>query len=237
MSSRFIIRWFSGRVTPCSAPITAVCRLRRSTLRSARPLAMRIGIRIVVQEDEDAVGVAEEPLILLNLEPGEGAAELGEERTAEELRQGEVIQLGKLRLELVFALARVRDADAEHVDERPAGVADRFENLAQALPAVVLDDDAGAGREVGLEIGVGAPEVAGGDVQTAVVQAARERLAFDQELDFEAGQQDLVEHPDRQLRLADRETPHSVLAPRCRTLDIGDKRPLYAYRLAVVGGG
>ena len=95
-------------------------------------------------------------------------------------------------------------------------------------PAVVLDDDAGAGGEIGLEVGIGAVEVAARDVQAAVVQAARERLALDEELDFEAGQQDLVEHPDGQLGLADGEAPHSVLVPRTGTLDIGDKRSLYA---------
>ena len=66
----------------------------------------RIGIGVVVQEDEDAVGVAEEALVLLNLEAGQGAAELGEQRTAEQLRQRQVVQLGKLRLQLLFALAR-----------------------------------------------------------------------------------------------------------------------------------
>ena len=179
-----------------------------------QPAGERIGIGIVVQEDEDAVGVAEEPLILLDLETGEGAAELGEKRAAEELREGEVVEFGELGLELFLALARMRDADAEDVHQRPAGVPDGLEDLAEALPAVVLDHHARAGREVGLQIGVGALEVAAGDVQTTVVQAARERLAFDQELDFEAGQQDLVEHPDRQLRLAGGETPHSVLVPR-----------------------
>ncbi len=39
----FTIRWFSGRVTPCTAPITAVCLVRRSTVRSASPLAMASG--------------------------------------------------------------------------------------------------------------------------------------------------------------------------------------------------
>ena len=40
-------------------------------------------------------------------------------------------------------------------------------------PAVVFDDDAGAGGEVGLEVGVGAAGVAGGDVQPAVVEPLR----------------------------------------------------------------
>ena len=111
----------------------------------------RVGIRIVVQEDEDAVGVAEEALILLDLEAGEGAAELGEQRPAEQLRERQVVQLGELRLELLLALARVRGADAQHVDQRAAGVPDGFEDLLEAAAAVVFDDDAGAGREVGLE--------------------------------------------------------------------------------------
>ena len=98
------------------------------------------------------------------------------------------------------------------------------------MPAVVFDDDAGAGREVGLEIGVGAAGVAGGDVQPAVVQPARERLAFDQELDFEAGQQDLVEHPDGQLRLADGETPHSR-ARACRMENPRHRRQTLIIRL------
>ena len=45
-------------------------------------------------------------------------------------------------------------------------------------------------------------------LQPAVVEPAGERLALDDELDFEAGQQDLVEHPDDQLGLTDGETPH-----------------------------
>ena len=77
------------------------------------------------------------------------------------------------------------------------------------MPAV-FDDDAGAGGDVGLEIGVGPARVAGGDVQTGVVQPAGERLALDEKFDFEAGQQDFVEHPDDQLGLADGETPHSI---------------------------
>ena len=59
------------------------------------------------------------------------------------------------------------------------------------------------GREVGLEVGVGAPRVAGDHVDAGVVQPPRGRLALDDELDVEAGQQDLVEHPDDQLVLAD----------------------------------
>ena len=176
MSSRFIIRWFSGRVTPCSAAITAVCLVAAQHGAQRQAAGHRVGIRIVVQEDEDAVGVAEEALILLDLEAGERAAELGEQRPAEQLRERQVVQLRELRLQLLFALSRVRGADAEHVDQRAAGVPDRLENLLEALAAVVFDDDAGAGREVGFDVGIGAPQVAGGDVQPAVVEASCDGL-------------------------------------------------------------
>ena len=59
------------------------------------------------------------------------------------------------------------------------------------------------GAEVGLEVGVGAPGVAGDDRDAGVVEAPRERPAFDDELDLEAGQQDFVEHPDDQFVLTD----------------------------------
>jgi hypothetical protein len=55
--------------------------------------------------------------------------------------------------------------------------------------------------------------VAGGDGQPGIVQPARDRLALDDEFHFEAGQQDLIEHPDDQFVLTDGETPHRVNSP------------------------
>ena len=106
-------------------------------------------------------------------------------------------------MELLGPLAARRRADAEHVDERAARVADGLEDLLQAAASVVFDDDAGARAEVGLEVGVGAARIAGDDVDAGVVESPRERPVFDDELDFEAGQQDLVEHPDDQFVLTD----------------------------------
>jgi len=64
------------------------------------------------------------------------------------------------------------------------------------------------------------PEVARRDVESVVVELARERLALHEKFDFEAGQQDLVEHPDGQLGLADRQAPHASRPPPGSTLDI-----------------
>ena len=203
MSSRFAIRRFSG-------PRHALHRADdRRRLRAAQDVPQReaarhrVRIRIVVQHDQDALGVAEVALVLLHARPRQRARELGEQRPAEELRHREIRDVRKLAAQLVGALGGRGRPDAEHVDERAAGVADRFENLLQAAAAVVFDDDAGAGAEVGFEVGVGAPGIAGRDVDAGVVEAPRRRTAFDDELDLEAGQQDLVEHPDDQFVLTD----------------------------------
>ena len=71
------------------------------------------------------------------------------------------------------------------------------------MMAVVFDDDAGAGAEVGFEVGVGPPGIAGHDVDAGVVEATGHRTAFNDEFDLVARQQDFVEHPDDQLVLAD----------------------------------
>ena len=106
-------------------------------------------------------------------------------------------------MKLLLPPRRRRRADAEHVDQRPAGVANRFEDFPGTAPPVVFDDDAGAGTEVGLDERVGAAGIAGDDVHAGVVETAGERPVFDDELDLEAGRQDFVQHPDDQLVLTD----------------------------------
>ena len=49
-----------------------------------------------------------------------------------------------------------------------------------------LDDDAGGGGEIGLDVGVGAFQVAGGDRQAGIVQLAGERFALDEEINLDA---------------------------------------------------
>jgi len=165
-----------------------------------------------VQQDDDAVGVAEEALVLLHAQPREGAAELGEQRAAEEFRQREIVEFGKLCLEVVFALARIRGADAQNVNQRASRIPDGLENLLEAAAAIVFDHDARPRRQVGFEVGVGAPKVSGDDLHAPVVQTPGNRFALDEEFNLETGQQDLVEHPDGQLGLADGETPHGSFA-------------------------
>ena len=76
------------------------------------------------------------------------------------------------------ALLHVGEAGAEHVDERAAGAAHRVEHLAQALAAVVLDDDRHDGRDVGLDVAVDARRVGGRHREIGVFELPGERPAF-----------------------------------------------------------
>ena len=174
----------------------------------------RVRVGVVVEHDQDAIRVAEVPLVLLHARLGQRPAELGEQRAAEQLRHRQVGDVGELGVELVGAPRGRRGGDAEHVHERPAGVPHGLEDLLRAAPSVVLDDDAGARPEISLDEGVGAAGVAGDDLDAGVVQAPRQRPVLDDELDLEAGQQDFVEHPDDQLVLTDGQTPHRCAKPR-----------------------
>ena len=88
MSSRFTIRRFSGRVTPCSARDDGRLLGAAQHVAQRQAAGHRVGIGVVVQENQDAVGVAEEALVLLDLEARQRAAELGEQRPAEQLGEG-----------------------------------------------------------------------------------------------------------------------------------------------------
>jgi hypothetical protein len=47
-------------------------------------------------------------------------------------------------------------------------------------------------------------------VNAGVVETPRDRLAFDDELDIEAGPQALIEEPDDQFVLTDGDAPHTT---------------------------
>ncbi len=67
------------------------CRLGPAQNVAQREAAgHRIGIRVVVQQDQDAIGVAEIALILLDAGAGQRPAELGQQRSAEQLRHRQV---------------------------------------------------------------------------------------------------------------------------------------------------
>ena len=84
---------FPGRVAPCSAAMTAGLLGAAQHVAQRQAARHRVGIGVVVQENQDAVGIAEEALVLLDLETRQRSAELDEQRRAEQLGDREVVHL------------------------------------------------------------------------------------------------------------------------------------------------
>ena len=186
-------------------------RLRASEQVSQRETAgERIGIGIVVEQDQDPVGVVEIALVLLYPRARHRPAQLGDERRADQLAEADVsdVRLGGAGMlgRLVGLLAGVQD-----VDERSAGVSDRRDRLFWTA-TVVFDDEARAGRDVGLEVGVDPPRIADGDLDPGVVETARQGPAFDEEIHLEARQQYVVQGANEELVLTDGKNAHVRLA-------------------------
>ena len=91
--------------------------------RQAR--GQRVRVRLVVEQDQHAVGVGEVALVLLHARAGQRSAELGRERRRQQLGEIEVRDLRHDRAQLVLA-APVRHAvDVQDVEQAAAGVANR----------------------------------------------------------------------------------------------------------------
>ena len=101
-------------------------------------------------------------------------------------------------------------ADVQHVEQAAAGVADRRDDPLQAASAVVFDDDAGVGREVGADVGIDALGVGDGDGDAVVDETPSQRAALDQELDVESAREHPVQRPDDQLVLTDGQRTHNL---------------------------
>ncbi len=99
--------------------------------------------------------------------------------------------------------------DVQDVEQAAAGVADGRDDALQAAPAVVLDDDAGVGREVGAQVGVDATRIGDGGRHAVIDETPSERAAFDQELDVEGPRQNAMQGPDDQLVLTDGQRTHN----------------------------
>ena len=152
------------------------------------------GIRIwvVVQQNQDAVGIRQVALVLLDLGSRDRPAQLVQQRPSEQVRHAEGSDLGELGAQLIHPLPAGMLADAQHVHERPARIANRFEDPPEASLAVVFDDEAGAWRDFGLEVTIDTAGVADCGVRAGLVEATSQRPVLDQKLHVQAGQQDLV---------------------------------------------
>ena len=105
-------------------------------------------------------------------------------------------------------------AGMDDVSECAAGVADGGEDLLDAALAVVFDEKAGGGGDIGLEIGVDPARIADFYVETRVVQPSCERPAFDKEVQLEAGPQHVVERANDEFVLTDANDAHVRRTPR-----------------------
>jgi hypothetical protein len=190
-------------------------RLARAPQNVAQrePTRDGVGIGIVVQKDENAVGVGQEALVLLDALARDRPAQLDEKCRARELRQRQTRNLGKRLAQFVRAL-RVLRRRAEHPHQRPARGAHRLQDFAQRSSAVVFDDDARARREIGFDESVEPFGVAYTDSKAGLVKSARQRGTFNQDVELGAGCEHRVEQPHNQFRVTDRETPHSLKASR-----------------------
>jgi hypothetical protein len=166
-----------------------------------QPARHRVWVGLVVQHDQHALGVAEVPLVLLHPRARQRSAEFGEQRTAEQLRHREIRDVREFVAEFFRALLGRRGADTADVDERSARIAHRLEDFLGIASAVVFDDDAGAGAEIRFDPRFRAAGIAGGDGDVPLLEPPSHRALFDDEFDLEAGQEDLVEHPDDQFVL------------------------------------
>jgi hypothetical protein len=191
----------------------------RCLTRAAEDVAQReaagngVRVRIVVEEDEDAVGVGEEALILLNALASDGTSELDEQRRAGEFGQREARDLRELLSQFVSALGIVWPG-SENPDQRAACCPHRLQDFSKRPASVVFDDETRAGRDVGLDVGVDSFWVADTDAKAGAVEAARQRGAFNQDVELAVGCEHCVEQPHDQLRMTDREGPHSAKASR-----------------------
>ena len=92
-----------------------------------------VGIGIVVQQDEHAIGVGEVALILLHTSARQRPAQLRCERSGDKFGKIEVRDLRHDRAKLVHVLLGVGPcANLQDVEQRPAGVADRRDHPLQS---------------------------------------------------------------------------------------------------------
>ena len=108
-----------------------------------KPAGHGVGIRLVVEENQDAIGILEIASILLNARARQRSAELGEQRRFEELGQRKVPDVREVRAHRFGALLAIGRPHSEHVDQRAAGVADGVDHPRQIAPAGVFDNHDG----------------------------------------------------------------------------------------------
>ena len=203
------MRRFSGRVMPLSAPMMAVVRVRRSTLRSARPAASASGSGSLCSRISTRSASAKYRWYCCTRarvsDRPSSVVSVGESSSA----RSRCDNSGTTARSSSMCLRWIGAVDVEHVQQAAAGVADGGDDFLQAATAVALDDDAGVRRDVGAEVGVDPLGIADGRRNPVVDESSSERAALDEELDVESSRQHPMQQSDDQLVLADGQRAHN----------------------------
>ena len=171
----------------------------------------RVGVGVVVQQDQDAVGVGEIALVLFDPRAGDRPFQRRPQRAPEQVGEGQPGDPGLGRLPAPFLLLRAPGLfGVEQVHERAPRVAYRLDRAGRAAAGGVFDEDAGGGIDVGLQPGVDAARVADVDGDARVVQAAPQEPVFDDELDIQPRLERPGQESDGPLLLADGEALHAA---------------------------
>ena len=101
------MRTFSGRVTPSQRGNDGGGSRTVQHRAQGEAAGHRVGIGLVVQQDQDAIGVGQIALVLLDAGARQRTAEFGEQRRFEELGKREVRDVGKLVADGLRALLAV----------------------------------------------------------------------------------------------------------------------------------
>ena len=186
----------------------------------------RVGVGVVVQQDEDAVGVGEVALVLLDAGAGEGPLQRRPQGAPEEVGEGEPGDPARRQLLAVplLLLGAAGLLGVEQIHEGGPRVLDLLDHAPRAAAGRVLDEDAGGGAGVGFEPGVDPARVADVDGDAGVVQASSEEPVFDDELDVEARLERPGQESDEPFVLADGEALHG--ADRSSRVRRGPRVPL-----------
>ena len=168
----------------------------------------RVRIRVVVQQDQHTVGVGQIALVLLDPRACHRALQLRAKHAAQEVRQRQMSNLGRASSQFLLPPGAQRVSYVEQIDEDAAGIADRLHGSSGTASSGVLDEHAGAGVDVSPQVALHRVRIADVYRDLGVVQPARQKPVFDQELDVQGRFERLGQDPDDELVLAHREALH-----------------------------
>ena len=134
----------------------------------------RVGIRVVVQQDQHAVGVGQIALILLDPRACHRAIQFRAERATQEIRQCQMSNFGRAGSQFLLPPGARRVSHVEQIDEDAAGIADCLHGAPGTASSGVLDEHAGAGVDGGPQIALHRVRIADVDRDLGVVQPARQ---------------------------------------------------------------